>query len=161
MKKLVLISIILLCTIVTMKAQDIADNAIGLRFGGGNGIGVEISYQLKVNSVNRVEMDLGYKSNDSYDSFKLTGIYQWVWSIDDRGLNWYAGVGAGVGSISSNKDETVNEGAFLNADGNIGIEYDFDIPILISLDLRPELGVLGNYGDSFDFDLALAVRYQF
>jgi len=160
MKKLMLTSIVLLCAIVTMKAQDIADNAIGLRFGGGNGIGVEISYQLKVKSANRVEMDLGYKSNDSYNSFKLTGIYQWVWSIDDRGFNWYAGVGAGVGSINDNKEDTGNEGGFLNADGIIGIEYDFDIPILISLDLRPELGVLGNSGD-FDFDLALSVRYQF
>ena len=162
MKKLLATSIVLLCTIVTMKAQDIADNAIGLRFGGGNGIGIEISYQLKMSDATRLEMDLGYKNNskDNYNSFKLTGLYQWVWAIDNRGLNWYAGVGAGVGSLNGNKNDNVNEGAFLNADGVVGIEYDFDAPILISLDLRPELGVLGNSGD-FDFDLALSVRYQF
>jgi len=161
MKKIILTSIIALSTIITMNAQDIEDNALGLRFGGGNGIGVEISYQMKMTDINRIEIDLGYKNTDSYNSFKLTGIYQWVWALDARGLNWYAGVGAGVGALNGNKDETVNDGAFLSADGNIGIEYDFNIPILISLDLRPEIGVLGNYEDSFDFDLALAVRYQF
>ena len=52
---------------------------------------------------------------------------------------------------------------FLIAAGDIGIEYNFDIPLLISLDFRPEIG----FGDDIynnndlDFDIALGVRYKF
>ena len=44
--------------------------------------------------------------------------------------------------------------------GDIGIEYNFDIPLLLSLDFRPEFG-FGDYNDDVDFDIALGVRYQF
>ena len=49
------------------------------------------------------------------------------------------------------------------AAGNIGVEYNFDIPLLISLDFRPELGLIGydGFDDNFDFDIALGLRYQF
>ena len=37
------------------------------------------------------------------------------------------------------------------------------IPLLLSLDLRPELGIIGynDFTDNFDFDIALGIRYQF
>ena len=44
--------------------------------------------------------------------------------------------------------------------GDIGIEYDFDIPLLISLDFRPEFGN-NDFTDNTIFDIALGVRYQF
>ncbi|NNJ80558.1 MAG: hypothetical protein HKP11_00040, partial [Flavobacteriaceae bacterium] len=49
---------------------------------------------------------------------------------------------------------------FLIAAGDIAIEYDFDIPLLLSLDFRPEFG-FGDYRDDVDFDIALGIRYQF
>lgn len=142
-----------------ISAQQIADNAIGLRFGGNAGFGGEISYQKQLSSVNRLEVDLGFRNGSNEDdAFKLTGIYQWVWQIDG-GFNWYAGFGAGIGSWSNNDNNSLkDDGVFLNADGNIGIEYDFDIPLLISLDFRPEIELLGNYSNT---DLALSLRYQF
>ncbi|NNK72791.1 MAG: hypothetical protein HKO94_06335, partial [Flavobacteriaceae bacterium] len=48
----------------------------------------------------------------------------------------------------------------LLAAGDIGIEYDFNIPLLISLDFRPEIG-FGDFNDDLDFDIALGIRYQF
>ena len=54
-----------------------------------------------------------------------------------------------------------DDGLFINADGNVGIEYNFDAPFLISLDFRPEIGILGDYGKDTDLDLALSIRYQF
>ncbi|MBP9601684.1 MAG: autotransporter outer membrane beta-barrel domain-containing protein, partial [Lutibacter sp.] len=149
------------CSSAFVNAQEISDNAIGLRLGDNNGLGTEISYQKQLSNVNRLELDLGFRSrsNDS-DAFKLSGIYQWVWQIDG-GFNWYAGFGAGIGSWENNNiNSNDNDGVFLNAAGNIGIEYNFDAPILISLDVRPEIGLLGNYSDT-DLDLALSVRYQF
>lgn len=147
-------------TTVSIQAQDISKNAIGLRFGGGNGIGIEISYQLKLKEINRVEMDLGYRTDDDFKAVKLTGIYQWVWNID-KGFNWYAGVGGGLGSWEDkNSNDSSDNEFYMNVDGDIGIEYDFDFPLLISFDIRPEVGLFGYY-DSFNVDLALAVRYQF
>lgn len=162
MKKVFLVSVFILGAILTMNSQNISDHAIGIRFGDNDGFGGEISYQRQLSEVNRLEVDLGYRDHKDFNSFKLTGIYQWVWRIDD-GFNWYAGVGAGIGSWSYNSGIIPgdDDGIFLNADGNIGIEYNFEAPILISLDFRPEIGILGDYGKDTDLDLALSIRYQF
>ena len=54
-------------------------------------------------------------------------------------------------------------GLFAFAAGDVGIEYNFDFPLLISLDFRPEIGFVGyrDFSDNFDFDIALGIRYQF
>ncbi|SDW74044.1 hypothetical protein SAMN05444411_10282 [Lutibacter oricola] len=162
MKKIILLTFLLVGMLQTSFAQDISNNALGIRLGDNDGFGGEISYQHKINHENRFELDLGYKDKKEYSAFKLSGIYQWVWNIDG-GFNWYAGFGAGIGSWSySNGYETEeDDGLFLNADGNVGIEYNFRAPFLISLDFRPEIGVLGDYGKDTDLDLALSIRYQF
>ena len=162
MKNLFLVTVFLLSVVSTINAQDISKHAIGIRFGDNDGFGGEISYQRQLSESNRFEVDLGYRNQKNYDAFKLTGIYQWVWNIDE-GFNWYAGFGAGIGSWSFNDGfiSDDKDGVFINADGNIGIEYNFEAPILISLDFRPEIGIIGDYGKDTDLDLALSIRYQF
>ena len=158
MRKLFLLAIAFIGFTALSSAQDISPNAIGLRLGDSDGFGAEISYQRALGDNNRLEFDLGWRSGNTFDGFKLAGLYQWVWNIDG-GFNWYAGVGGGVGSYSFDNNELDDE-TFLFAAGDIGIEYDFDIPLLISLDFRPELG-FGTYTDDLDFDIALGIRYQF
>jgi hypothetical protein len=162
MKNLYLSLFLFVISLVSVQAQDLARNALGVRFGDNDGFGGEISYQAQLSERTRLEIDLGYRDHVKTDAFKLTGVYQWVFYIDG-GFNWFAGVGVGVGSWSyKNKLEPVDEdGLFINADGNIGIEYDFKGPVLISLDFRPEVGVVGDYGKDTDLDLALAIRFQF
>ncbi len=163
MKKLVLMAIASIGFTTLVNAQDIAKNALGLRLGDSDGFGAEVSYQRGLGDNNRLEVDLGWRDGKNYDGFKLTGLYQWVWNIDG-GFNWYAGVGGGLGFFSfdnGNGDDFSD--TFVFAAGDIGIEYNFDIPLLISLDFRPEIG----FGDSdydnndLDFDIALGIRYQF
>ena len=158
MRKLFLLAIAFIGFTALSSAQDISPNAIGLRLGDSDGFGAEISYQRALGDNNRLEFDLGWRSGNTFDGFKLAGLYQWVWNLDG-GFNWYAGVGGGVGSYSFDNNELDDE-TFLFAAGDIGIEYDFDIPLLISLDFRPELG-FGTYTDDLDFDIALGIRYQF
>ncbi|NQY06511.1 MAG: hypothetical protein HRT68_10095 [Flavobacteriaceae bacterium] len=142
-----------------LSAQNISDNAIGLRFGDSDGLGVEISYQRALFSKNRLEIDLGWRNSNNVDAFKLTGLYQWVWNIDAN-FNWYAGAGGGI--VSWSHDTVDANGTAIFIAGDVGIEYDFDIPLLISLDARPELGFGdGNQYDDLDFDIALSLRYQF
>ncbi len=142
------------------QAQEISKNALGLRFGDNDGFGGEISYQRALSSNNRLEADLGWRNSNNVDAFKLTGLYQWVWNIDG-GFNWYAGVGAGVGSWKIDNKNVNDSGSFVFAAGDIGIEYNFDIPLLISLDFRPEFGGSGYFKNNYGSDIALALRYQF
>jgi hypothetical protein len=163
MKKLFLSILATTSLLLSVNAQNISDNAIGLRLGDSDGFGAEVSYQKALGANNRLELDLGWRDSSNYSGFKLAGLYQWIWSLDGN-FNWYAGVGGGLGSFSidlpNNQDET---DTFLFAAGNIGIEYDFDIPLLISLDFRPEIGFGDELYDNndLDFDIALGLRYQF
>ena len=141
-------------------------HAIGLRGGIDNyGNGTEITYQHGFGESNRLELDLGWWGNNGWGNndhlIALSGIYHWVWNLDG-GLNWYAGFGAQIGHYKRfHKDEDKNhEYVFIGIGGQIGIEYDFnvhDVPLLLSLDVRPMFGSRNyqNYGG------ALALRYTF
>ena len=147
----------------TINAQNFSKNALGLRLENNDGFGAEISYQRALSSSNRAEIDLGWQNSNNVSAIKLTGLYQWVWQIDN-GLNWYAGAGAGIISWSNSNNIPKDSGVLFNAAGTIGLEYSFkDTPIQISLDLRPELYfATGGYRNSnFGNQLALGVRYKF
>ena len=167
MKKIILSAIMLIGLVFTSQAQEISKNAIGLRLGDSGGFGSEISYQRALGSNNRLELDLGWRNRKNFhkdgyndDSFKLAALYQWVWNIDG-GFNWYAGVGGGVGSYSHEDLNGTYNDIFVFAAGDVGIEYNFPIPLLISLDFRPEFGGNGYYKNNYGSDIALGLRYQF
>lgn len=168
MKKLFITVIVLTGFVFSAQSQNISKNALGLRLGDNDGFGGELSYQRKLSGDNRLELDLGWRSNSVADAIKIAGIYQWVWNIEGD-FNWYAGVGGGLGSWSYGKEYKNlpfyrnidnDSGVYFFAAGDIGIEYDFDIPLLISLDFRPEFNING-YGDDLGADIALGLRYQF
>ncbi len=162
MKKTVFLFIAALAAVFSVNAQEISPNAIGLRAGGGDGFGTEVTYQRLLSANNRLEVDLGLETDDAYDAFQLAGIYQWVWNIDG-GFNWYAGPGAGISFIDFDDDvfgdDDSSETALFLA-GQVGIEYNFDIPLLLSLDTRPAI-YFGDNRDDLDFNIALGIKYQF
>ena len=162
MKKIILSAFMLLGLAFATQAQDISKNALGLRLGDNDGFGGEVSYQRGLGDNNRLELDLGWRSSKDVDAFKLVGLYQWVWNID-KGFNWYAGVGGGLGSWSYDIGNDKESGTILLAAGDIGIEYNFDIPLQISLDLRPEIYFNSDdyREDNFGPDIALGIRYRF
>lgn len=136
-----------------------AQSAIGVRFGGLQRLGGEISYQQAMGS-NRLEVDLGFNFDDNYDAIGLVAIYQWVYPINafPQGFNWYWGVGADAGiwtyDVVDETDITVG------VDGQLGIEYNFDFPLQISLDWRPRFSVIPDT-DFGGGDIALGLRYRF
>ena len=160
MKNYTLVAVFI-CFITSLSAQ--TDNqAIGVRFGGGDGTESEISYQQYIGGPNRLEFDLGLFDNGWDEGFKFTLLYQLVGNIDG-GLNWYLGVGGSIGGrdIDSNDkhwNDDSDDGLFLNVDGQLGIEYNFSIPLQLSIDARPEFGLIN---DDFDFGYGLGVRYTF
>jgi len=163
MKKIILSAFMLMGLAFNTEAQDVAKNALGLRLGSNDGFGGELSYQRGLSKNNRLEFDLGWRNSNNVNAFKLAGLYQWIWNIDE-GFNWYAGAGGGVGSWSYNYNEIKNNGTFLFGAGDIGLEYNFkEAPIQLSLDLRPELYFNSNgYRDNnFGSDIGLGIRYKF
>ncbi len=156
MKQLILSVLLLFLGAHTVTTQNITDNAIGLRIGASDGFGTEISYQRALGNINRLEVDLGWKSGSDFDGFRLAGLYQWIWNLDGN-FNWYAGAGGGLGNYNHN---TNGSDTFVFAAGNIGVEYNLDMPLLLSLDFRPEIG-FGDFNNNLDFDIAFGIRYQF
>ncbi|MFP2994862.1 hypothetical protein ABN763_03080 [Spongiivirga sp. MCCC 1A20706] len=158
------LGIICLFAVVTTSAQTISDNALGLRLGASNGFGTEISYQRAIGRTNRIEANLGWRDNKNFDAFRLTGLYQWVFPLNiDEGFNWFAGAGGGLGNVNFNSDgqfaNDENE-FFIFVAGDVGIEYNFSIPLVISLDFKPEIG-FNEFNDGIEFDIGLGIRYQF
>ncbi|WP_136668081.1 hypothetical protein [Flavobacterium sp. H122] len=170
MKKLFATAFMLLGLAFNSQAQE--KNAIGLRLGDNDGFGAEVSYQRWLSKTNRLEADLGWRNinngryNNHFNAAKLVGIYQWVWDIDN-GFKWYAGPGAGVGvwRYNDNVNDVSDSGSFLVLAGDIGIEYNFDFPLQLSLDFRPEIYFSDDYDDindgNFGPDFGLSARYRF
>lgn len=165
MKKTLLFAFLLLGTVFA-QAQNISKNALGLRLGDNDGFGGEVSYQRGLSKDTRLEFDLGWRNSNSVDAVKLAVLHQWVWNIDG-GFNWYAGLGGGIGSWSTNDYFIGNQkfngesNTVLFGAGDIGIEYNFDIPIQLSLDYRPEFYFSDGINDNFGSDIALGIRYRF
>ena len=157
MKKIIGVFSIFILMTMALHAQSISKNALGLRIGDNDGFGGEISYQTYLKENNRLEFDLGWRSSKNVDAFKLVGLYQWVMPIDG-GFHWFVGAGAGIGSFDAGNN---NDGIFALVAGDLGIEYNFDFPLILSLDMRPELGFNDSYSDDLDLDIALGIRYQF
>jgi len=150
MKKIIL-SLIFTVSFVSALTAQADSKAIGLRLG----YGAELSYQQPLGNANRLELDLGL----NYWGFGLSGVYQWVWNLSESspGLKWYAGVGAGLGSYhySSNLN-SLGIGIL----GQIGIEYNFNIPLQLSLDYRPGIYIIPAFWGSYD-GICLSARYLF
>ncbi|OIP81735.1 MAG: hypothetical protein AUK44_09435 [Porphyromonadaceae bacterium CG2_30_38_12] len=146
MKKIVVACVLVVGLITTASAQQ----TIGVR-GLLNNNG-EISYQTSVGKANRLEFDLGLTNLSANSGIQLTGVYQWMFPLDQLapGFDWYAGIGATAGSYQKNTGFGVV--------GQIGLEYNFTIPIQISIDWRPTIfnTYYTNYAGS-----GLSVRYRF
>lgn len=158
MNKKNILFIAILFIISTVAAQVTVNQTIGLRLGDDNGLGAEISYQHPLVDNTRLEAGLAWHNSSEVSAFKVSATHQWIWDLgSDENFNWYAGVGGGFASWSLNSTIKDN-GTFLFLAGDIGIEYKFDFPLILSLDTRPEFG-FSKFNDGLDFDIALGIRY--
>jgi len=156
MKKMFFTLALMLGMVGAVNAQ-VEGQAIGLRFTSGFGNSAEISYLHPLGKANRLEADLGFGNNGLY----ATGVYQWVWDLSTLadGFNWYAGVGANVGLWNGNNG--YSSGVSVGVAGQVGIEYNFNIPLQLSLDYRPVINAIPSLGNGYYDGIALGVRYKF
>ncbi len=129
-------------------------STIGLRFG----YPTEVSYQKGLNSTNRVELGLGFRPYTYATALSVSGVYQWVKDLSSLadGMAWYYGAGAMVGFYGHSSKNYFP----ITVLGQIGIQYDFNIPLRLSLDYRPGFQFAGYYNNGFVGDgFCLGVRY--
>ncbi len=159
MKHIIILAIIISISGIA-SAQSYSESNLGLRFGGGNGYGAEISFQHPFKN-NRMELDLGWGNSSDWSSWTLTGLYQWVMPIES-GFYWYLGAGPAIGFWDEKQDHYSNNGGiYLAASLNVGAEYKFaEVPIQLALDLRPEFGLINRW-DAVGGGLGFSVRYCF
>ncbi len=159
MKKTILVVALVGALFTLASAQP---RAIGVRFGNG----ADFSYQHSIGEKNMLDctagVSLGWLGHPGVTAVVM---FDWVFDIKS-GWKWYVGPGAGVGWGwgPAYKDHDYFP-LRVNVGGQIGIEYNFGIPLNLSLDVRPMVNVLGfkhHHMDYwFDFGPALGVRYRF
>ena len=163
MKRIIIIAVLALAATVTY-AQP---RAIGGRLGSG----LEASYQHNVSGkADFHEVNLGLAfiglGVDAAYSYNFM-IAQPEWSTKGQ-WGFYAGPAANVGYSAWGALYTAYGTGHIGVGGQIGLEYTFDFPLQLSLDLRPTLGVrfgsgyVGFYsGGLWGFIPSLSLRYRF
>ena len=150
MKKFLLMAVLAIGFATTASAQA---RAIGLRLGNGG----EISYQHMLNK-NFLEVDGGLGLGfDGVFNVGATGIYNFMIKQFGDGFGFYAGPGAGVGLGLGDANYFS-----LSAAGMVGLEYNFKIPLQLSIDFRQHVGIgFGGNGLWAPSSICLGVRYRF
>jgi hypothetical protein len=146
MKKIILIAAMVLGFTVAASAQQ---RTLGVRAG----YGLELSYQHSVKA-NFIEFDLGL---DAFNTLNIAATYNFVvarpaWTEEGQ---WgvYVGPGVALGATY----ETLNIGAACQ----VGLEYMFDFPLQLSIDIRPQLGLVGQKFGVWGWYPSIGARYRF
>lgn len=155
MKKLLFITIIGLLTAASSFAQP---RAMGARAGA---TGFEASYQHSMNTKQFIECDLGldfgYNANGR-PGVKATATYNFIWARPAwtaKGTwSLYAGPGLSVGFVDdivpyeiSGDIRGYNDNGFeVAVAAQVGLEYMFDFPLVLAVDIRPYFGIHMNDG---------------
>ena len=159
MKKLLVLVALIAISAGAINAQK---RAIGARLG----YGADFSYQHNMGEKNMLDLELGLPGFGAGGiwGLQVAGTYDWIFPIsswEEAGnWNWYAGVGAGGGLYDNY--------FFAGLAGRIGIEYNFDFPLSLSLDWRPIFGPRFGSGNIGFYDgglyygaIAWGIRYRF
>ncbi len=155
MKKALLIFAVLFSCATIAVAQP---KALGVRIG----YGVDLSYENYAGGSNFLEFELGLDNGYKADAFHVDGVYNFMIAAPDwtsaGSWGFYGGPGASVSVFNGDDANSVYAGIV----GNLGLEYTFNIPLQISLDIRPRL-MFGNGGVWSDgiLSFGLGLRYAF
>lgn len=144
------------------KAQALGSNyqnAIGGRFGVANGI----TFKHFMNDKNALDFILNFRARKNhYSSFRLVGLYEIHAPITNAtGLQWYYGIGGGIGSYTYKDNSHRDSDVYLSVDGVLGLDYKFSgAPINIALDWKPSFDISPSQGLDFE-GVGLSIRFAF
>lgn len=174
---------------------DAQPRGMGIRLGASD---IEASYQHRTNSMEFIQvdfgMDLGYNMNGR-PGVKAAATYDFIWAepawTTTGTWSLYSGPGATLGfvddivpyDIDGNMGGYQDNGFIIGVHVDVGLEYTFNIPLSLALNVRPcfgihindgkfripESGISVNYGGKtgfydngmLGFIPSLALRYRF
>lgn len=155
MKRTILILAAVFGFAVAASAQP---KALGVRIGWG----VDITYQNYLNSADFLEFDLGLDDGYNSSNFHVDGLYNFMiaqpnWTRGKWGFYGGPGVSLAVWD-NDDKDNVIYAGIV----GNLGLEYTFNIPLQLFIDVRPRL-MFGDGGvrSKGIFNFGLGICYSF
>lgn len=150
----IIIASLLLVFSFSLSAQAPYKHSVGLTLGSAVGI----SYKNFLKDNLALDINLGYHVTyfkGRCHTFEVNPNIEYELSTHSDGLYWFVGGGLSLGY------GTPGAGKFgINAIG--GVEYKFNIPLTLQLDLRPGFGTTFNSSGSwgyFDWGISLGVRY--
>ncbi len=150
----IIIASLLLVFSFSLSAQAPYKHSVGLTLGSADGI----SYKNFLKDNLALDINLGYHVTyfkGRCHTFEVNPNIEYELSAHSDGLYWFVGGGLSLGY------GTPGAGKFgINAIG--GVEYKFNIPLTLQLDLRPGFGTTFNSSGSwgyFDWGISLGVRY--
>lgn len=161
MKKIITTMIVMLAVASVALAQPRA-------IGGRIGYNTEFSYQHSITDGMYVDLTAGLGNAWSYWGYAdATASFDWVFNI--KGIwNWFVGPAAGLGVGYGVYYRDYNVMPFrVNVGGQIGFEWEFGIPLNLTVDWRPMVNVLGfnnthyaPYSGLFNFGVGLRYRFH-
>lgn len=156
MKRLILTITIALAAI-TASAQP---KSAGIRIGA---TGFDAVYQHSMSRNLFIEGNIGLDfGNSGQAGFKATAIYNFVWArpawTDQGSWALYAGPGVSIGAVNDmcvykvgKERRGYEDGGFmLSLAVQVGVEYNFDFPLQLALDVRPYIGMHVNDGEDYN-----------
>ena len=144
-----------LCIAAAAAAQP---RAAGLRIGA---TGLDATYQHTMQHNQFIEgnvgLDFGYSGNGK-PGFKATATYNFIWArpawTETGSWALYAGPGLSLGAVNDMAVHKIGkervgytDGGFMIAiAAQVGLEYNFDFPLQLSVDVRPYFGLHASDG---------------
>ncbi|MBQ6047592.1 MAG: hypothetical protein IJL38_08250 [Bacteroidales bacterium] len=148
---ILLVAVVFSATLSLAQSDD-----FGLRIGAGPSRSGEIDFSWhKALSKYRLETNLGWATCDKWDYLNLSVAFHWYWNLKN-GVAWYVGPGINMGWYFRDAQFGLGPGF------QIGIEYNFKIPIQLSIDIFPRYNILGeDDARGLGGSGGLSIRYRF
>lgn len=157
MKKLILtiVSALASMTAATASTDSVSPEpkAVGVRIGWG----AELSYQQSMDK-GFMEVDLGL---DQFNSLDFSTFYNFVLAQPEWTTSGTWGIYAGPGASLGMKLLGAPHFFHISVGCMVGVEYAFDNPLLLSFDIRPQIGVGFGHGFYWKMTPSVGVRYRF
>lgn len=126
-KKLLMIAVFFLSVgLTTSNAQSVGE--LGIRWGDATGGDVSVDGIVGLGEFSRIHANVSFGGNGGTD-FGIDALWDFIYRpLSGEAFNWYAGAGpfVGFGDVFS-----------LGIAGELGLQYNFNIPLSLSLDWRP------------------------
>lgn len=151
MLKKTLIIVAIFFTAGTMQSNAQSVGELGLRWGDVTGGDFALDGIVGLGQFSRIHANVSFGGNGATD-FGVDAIWDFIYRpLGGEAFQWYLGAGPflGFGDIFS-----------LGVAGEIGLQYNFNFPMSLSIDYRPAFRLV----EDTDFDaggFGLNVRYRF